>query len=157
MPIPLLSFLHRPGGIPDQESQGLASERRSQFPTNYYIADRLKTHLPRIKLRRVGPNTITDRDTLLKELGKIRKQGFAKSIGEKLEGGVAISTPVKGYVCPVSLTLLAPEYRFGHIILKYVQELKKSAVIISKRVMTFTQELKTQPNMKREKPTIERS
>ena len=118
--------------------------------------DELESLLPKRNLRRVGPNPITDRDVFLKELEKIRKQSYAKSIGEKLEGGVAISTPVRGYVCPVSLTLLAPEFRFGHLILQYVQELKKSAAIISRRVVAFTQELKARPNIKRGRPTIER-
>ena len=79
------------------------------------------------------------------------KQGYAKSIAEKLEGGVAISAPVRGYVCPVSLTILAPEFRFGHVILKYVPELKKSAAIISKRVKAFTEEVREHSKIERGK------
>jgi len=94
--------------------------------------------LGNINLRRIGPNTITDRGRLSKELEKIKKQGFAKSSGEKLEGGVAISAPVRGYICPVAMTLLGPEFRFGPQIMKYVKELKKSAAITSKRIAALS-------------------
>lgn len=117
----------------------------------------LERLLRNITLRKVAPHTITDKDVLLKELEKIRKQGYAKSIAEKLEGGIAISAPVRGYVCPVSLTILAPEFRFGHVILKYVQELKRSAAIISKRVQAFTEEEREHLNIMRGRPKKERS
>jgi hypothetical protein len=57
----------------------------------------------------------------------------------------------------VSLTLLAPEFRFGHVILKYVPELKRSAAIISKRVKAFTEEVREHSKIEREKPRKERS
>ncbi len=99
----------------------------------------LEILLSNIKLQRIGPNTITDKGRLVKELERIRKKGFAKSSGEKLKGGVAISAPIKGYICPVSMTILGPEFRFGSQIMKYVKELKKSAARISKRIASLSE------------------
>lgn len=92
----------------------------------------------RIKLKPVGPNTIIDKDVLFEELQRIKREGFAFSRGEGLEGAVAIAAPVKGYVCPISLSIMAPEFRFGKEILKYVDELKRSAGNIAEKLKVFS-------------------
>lgn len=97
----------------------------------------LEVLLLNIELRPIGPKTITDERKLMKELEKIRRDGYAVSLGEKLEGGRAISVPVKGYVCPVSLTILGPEFRFGSQYQRYIKELQKSAGIISRRIVSL--------------------
>ncbi len=48
-----------------------------------------------LPLKRLTPNTTTDRDKLLKELGQIRKQGFAVDNEEFFEGMVALAVPVR--------------------------------------------------------------
>jgi DNA-binding IclR family transcriptional regulator len=83
--------------------------------------------LKNIHLTPVGPNTITDRDRLLSELEKIRKQGYATSLEETLEGSTSISVPIRGYLCPVALSILGPQFRLGPKLLSYEKEMKTSA------------------------------
>lgn len=80
-----------------------------------------------IKLTPVGPNTITDRQTLLKELEKIRKQGYSISSGETLEGAISLSVPVKGYFCPVALSIFGPKFRLEPRIMGLKKEMEMSA------------------------------
>jgi IclR family acetate operon transcriptional repressor len=47
-------------------------------------------------LPRVGPATITDRDTLLRDLEGVRRRGHARSREEATEGGWAVASPVLG-------------------------------------------------------------
>ncbi len=99
----------------------------------------LELLLRNVDLRPIGPKTITDRSRLQKELGRIRREGHAVSLGEKLAGGRAISVPIKGYVCPVSMTILGPEFRFGARYRGYIRELKRSAAIISRRIRSLAE------------------
>ena len=65
-----------------------------------------------LRLEPVTPNTIIDKKTLLKELEKVRKQGYAISLGERIPGGASIAVPIKNYSYPVSMTILGPDNRF---------------------------------------------
>jgi len=85
-------------------------------------------------LASVGPNTITNRNELLAELERIRKQGYAVSAGETLEGSTSISVPVRGYLCPIALSILGPEFRLGPKLLGYEEKIKMSAKRISGRI-----------------------
>jgi DNA-binding IclR family transcriptional regulator len=89
-----------------------------------------------LRLDPVGPNTITDKKVLLEELKKVRKQGFATSFGERVAGSASISVPVRGYVCPVALSVLGPDNRFSlQIMMKILTEFKNSASRISKKLL----------------------
>ena len=66
-----------------------------------------------LRLDRIGPNTITDKKALLKEVEKIRKKGYATSFGERILGSASISVSVKHYICPVALSVLGPDNRFN--------------------------------------------
>ncbi|MFH1350514.1 MAG: IclR family transcriptional regulator, partial [Pseudomonadota bacterium] len=55
----------------------------------------LELLLNSIRLVPVGPHSITDKTVLLKELEKVREQGYAISFGERLPGGASISVPIK--------------------------------------------------------------
>lgn len=94
----------------------------------------LELFLNSIKLLPVGRKTVIKREMLFKELEKIRKQGYATSRGERLYGGVAISVPIKNYVCPVALTILGPQFRFGAKIIDSLHDLKLSAKRISEKL-----------------------
>jgi len=87
-----------------------------------------------IELTPVGPNTITDRKVLKKEISKVRKQGYAISSGETLEGAVSISVPIRGYYCPVALSIFGPKFRFEPHLMNCQQKMVKSAKIISKKI-----------------------
>jgi DNA-binding IclR family transcriptional regulator len=94
--------------------------------------DELQLLLNHLKLVRVGPNTITDRKILLKEVEKVRKQGYATSHHERLPDAASISVPIKGYPCPVALSVLGPESRFSQRAMSEVlKEMRTSAEGIS--------------------------
>jgi IclR family KDG regulon transcriptional repressor len=64
------------------------------------------------RFKPVGPNTITNKEALLDELRKVRSQGYATSFGERVPGSASISVPIRGYVCPVAMSVLGPDNRF---------------------------------------------
>jgi IclR family KDG regulon transcriptional repressor len=103
----------------------------------------LELLLNNIKLLPVGPKTIIEKKKLLKELEKIHKQGYATSHEERLYGGVAISVPIKNYVCPVALTILGPQFRFGAKMIDSLDDLKLSAKRISEKLYSIQR--KTEP------------
>lgn len=90
--------------------------------------------LENIKLLPVGPNTITDRKVLMKEIEKVRKQGYAISSGETLEGAISISVPIRGYFCPIALSIFGPKFRFAPKILSFKEKMEKSARRISRKL-----------------------
>jgi DNA-binding IclR family transcriptional regulator len=87
-----------------------------------------------MKLLPIGPRTIVDKKKLTREIEKIRMLGYATSHEERLVGGVAISVPIKHYVCPASLSILAPYFRFGAKMMNFLDELKLSATRISANI-----------------------
>lgn len=92
--------------------------------------------LESIHLSPIGPHTITDKGILLDELEKVRKQGYATSVGERLAGAAAISVPIKNYICPVSLSILGPENRLGpNKMIFFLKQMKKSATHISGKLI----------------------
>jgi DNA-binding IclR family transcriptional regulator len=102
--------------------------------------DELQLILKHLTLVRVGPNTITDKKVLLKELEKVRKQGYATSFRERLPEGASISVPIRGYVCPVALSVLGPGNRFSpKIMMEVLKEMKKSAAKVSAKLLAFKQ------------------
>lgn len=61
----------------------------------YLPPNELKEYLNKTELIRFTKNTITDKDTLRKELKMIRENEFAVSKGEQLDSLWAVSTPLK--------------------------------------------------------------
>jgi IclR family acetate operon transcriptional repressor len=91
--------------------------------------------LRNIKFAKVGPNTITDQEFLVEEITRARVQGYAVSFSERVPGSASISVPVKGYVCPVALSVLGPESRFRTtVMMEHLEEIKGSSVRISEKM-----------------------
>ena len=67
-----------------------------------------------MKLIPLTENTITDITKLLTELAKIKKQGYAISLGERTPGLGALSAPILNHrgVLLAALSLAMPEIRF---------------------------------------------
>lgn len=104
----------------------------------------LQILLQNIRLIPIGPNTITDKKILLKELEKVRKQGYALSFGERVPGSASISVPVKSYVCPVALSVLGPDNRFSlDKMMNVLKEMKRCASRISKKFIEANQKGKS--------------
>jgi IclR family KDG regulon transcriptional repressor len=90
--------------------------------------------LNKIELTGVGPNTITEKATLLKEVEKVKKQGFSTSHGEVISGAASISIPIKHYFCPVALSVIGPEERFSPNMMAVLKELKKCGLQIADKL-----------------------
>ena len=93
--------------------------------------------LRNIQLTRVGPHTITGRKTLQQELDKIKKQGYAISSGETLEGAISISVPLRGYICPVALSIFGPKFRLGPRIMDLKDKMETGAGRIFKKINRY--------------------
>jgi len=93
-----------------------------------------------LQLNPIGPHTITDKKILLKELEKVRKQGYSTSFGERIPGSASISVPIKNYICPVALSVLGPDNRFSlNMMMDVLKEMKKSSSRISKKLIETNQ------------------
>ena len=91
--------------------------------------------LRNIRYAKIGPNTITDQEFLMEEIGKARGQGYAVSFSERVPGSASVSVPVKGYACPVALSVLGPESRFRTtVMMDHLEEIKRSSARISEKL-----------------------
>jgi IclR family transcriptional regulator, KDG regulon repressor len=73
--------------------------------------DELKTALNHLKLEKLTGLTVSNNETLLARIQKIRKQGYAISSGERLPGAIGVAAPVRNYVLPLALLIIGPECR----------------------------------------------
>lgn len=81
------------------------------------IASELDTEQVRDLLEGAGmarhtPNTITDIDTFLSELEKVRRVGHAVEDGEHEVDGRCVAVPIRGVRLPAAISLSAPAARF---------------------------------------------
>jgi DNA-binding IclR family transcriptional regulator len=91
--------------------------------------------LRNIKYAKIGPNTITDQEVLTEEIRRVRIQGYAVSFSERVPGSASISVAVKGYACPVALSVLGPESRFdATVMMDHLKEIKGSSDRISQKL-----------------------
>ena len=91
--------------------------------------------LGQLNMVRIGPNTITDKRDLLKEIEKVGKQGYATSFRERLPEGASMSVPIKGYITPVALSVLGSYNRFSNkVMMDILKEMKRSATRITSRL-----------------------
>ncbi|WP_083939996.1 IclR family transcriptional regulator [Desulfoscipio gibsoniae] len=82
-------------------------------------------------------NNTTERGVLFQELQKIKKQGWASSFGERINGGTSLSAPIwdrHGKVV-ASLNVLGPSSRLNKdALMGYLEILKECAASISARL-----------------------
>lgn len=96
----------------------------------------LELLLRNIKFAKVGPHTITEREVMTEEIREARRQGHAVSFGERVPGSASISVPLRGYVCPVALSVLGPESRFPlTVMMGYLEEIRGASFRISEKLM----------------------
>lgn len=101
--------------------------------------------LERLTLVPIGPNTITDKQVLKREILKSRKKGYAISIGERVPGSASVSVPITGYVTPVAMSVLGPEYRFTK---RAMVEALDGMFAAAKRIERALSDLAHRPNKK---------
>jgi len=88
-------------------------------------------------LKRITDNTITDSKVLRVEIERIRQQGYALSMGERIVGAVAISAPILDYTGKMvaSLSIGYPEARHTEEKLQFcLQELLRGVGEISAKL-----------------------
>lgn len=87
------------------------------------------------KLISTTTNKIIDKEALVNEVKKIRKEGYAVTFGETIEGSAGISVPIENYICPVALGIIGPADRFRKKMMNSLKELKESADRISRKFL----------------------
>lgn len=94
--------------------------------------------LERMNLARFTPRTLTDREDLLRELRRIRTEGYALDRGERDEGVNCVAAPVRNadrrVVAAVSIS--GPTARMGEedMLARFVPQVKEAAEGISARL-----------------------
>jgi IclR family acetate operon transcriptional repressor len=111
------------GQVPSRHSMRMFTEvGRRVFPHCTGVGKALLSELPdaavRELLARTGmpaqtPHTITDPDTLLAELAKIRREGHAFDEGEQEVGVRCVAVPVAGALTPLGISVSGPAPRMS--------------------------------------------
>lgn len=102
----------------------------------YLEKDKLKEILPR-NLKKLTPNTITDKQQLMEVLSEMRENGYAVDYEETVQGLVCVAAPIMDYTGSVrySLSATVPAVRMTEDkINEYIEILKKAANEISCRI-----------------------
>jgi DNA-binding IclR family transcriptional regulator len=100
-----------------------------EFKTNYFKTTRIEP---------LTEQTIIDKDKLIKECNKIKKQGYAISLGERTPGLGSLSAPVFDYKGQIlaGLSLAIPEIRF-----KQEDHLSNCINILTRAAKSFSTEM----------------
>lgn len=94
----------------------------------------LKIILDNIELTPLTPNTIIDKRVLMARVDGIRQQGYSTTVQERLVGSAAIAVPIKNNACAAALVIVGPDNRFGSKMMDFLDEIRKRADIISKKL-----------------------
>jgi len=86
------------------------------------------------KLVSMRTNKIIDKEALVNELNRIKKEGYAIAFSESMVGSASMSVPIKNYVCPAALGICGPEVRFREKMMNSLKELRESADRISRKL-----------------------
>jgi len=100
----------------------------------------LKAALRNIRIKHVTDHSVTNRAELMSQVKTAREQGYSISSGERIEGGMCISVPIKGYSWPVALAIVGPVARFQPKADKYLKECLAKANRISNNLLEFFKE-----------------
>lgn len=90
-----------------------------------------------LELTEFGPNTITDKEVLRKEIKAIRRQKYSISFGETQVGTAGVTVPIKNYSWPAAMCILGPQFRF--VPKDTLEELKMSASRVSAKLLEIYQ------------------
>ena len=93
----------------------------------------LEKYLQKVKLKKFTPQTFANREDLLKELEKVRNQGYAIDFAEGLEGIHCVSSVIlDDYQYPVgAITIIAPAFRLPK---DRFQEIGKACINSASRI-----------------------
>jgi IclR family transcriptional regulator, KDG regulon repressor len=97
----------------------------------------LSDHLTGIKLDKITDTTIKSSDDLMKEIIKIRDNGYAISFGERVIGAFSVSAPIRNHLNEViaGLSLTIPMARVEKDKIDYyIDHVKETAALISNKL-----------------------
>ncbi len=97
-----------------------------------YDDQTLRKLFAHLDIPREAPNFMSDPELRMKEINEIRRRGFAINTGESRPDIAGISVPVKGYVCPVALSLFGLKFRYNP--LDALDDIRVAAERISERL-----------------------
>jgi IclR family transcriptional regulator, KDG regulon repressor len=95
----------------------------------------LENFLKHVRTEALASGSPADNVSPLEKILEIRKKGYAVSHGERIQGAICISAPVKNYFCPVALYTVGLEERLGPRVEMIIKELKASASWISEDII----------------------
>ncbi|MEU8135088.1 IclR family transcriptional regulator [Streptodolium elevatio] len=118
-----------PLGTPFPLHAGASSKAILAFLTE----DEIDAYLGQARLEVLTERTVTNAAALRKEIGLIRKRGYAASSGERQEGAAAVAAPVLDHDgCVIAVVSLAgPQFRFRQRASEYAQHVVDAANRVS--------------------------
>jgi DNA-binding IclR family transcriptional regulator len=100
----------------------------------------LKKAINNISFTRLTERTISNKEMLLEELKKDKKQGYAIGCSERAWGAMSISVPIKNYGIPAAIGILGLEDRMKPRAKEYVEALLKAAAHIEYDLSTISKD-----------------
>jgi IclR family KDG regulon transcriptional repressor len=76
----------------------------------------------------------SDNQELTRQLKRIKRQGYAVSIGERIKGGMCLASPINNYVLPAVISVIGLESRIKPKKTEFLNELVNSTSRISEMV-----------------------
>jgi DNA-binding IclR family transcriptional regulator len=100
----------------------------------------MKKAINSISFTRLTERSITNRDSLLEQMKKDKKNGYALGCSERAVGAMSISVPIKNYVIPVAIGILGMEDRMKPRSEEYINVLLKTAARIEANISLLSGE-----------------
>jgi DNA-binding IclR family transcriptional regulator len=134
----VLTVATRVGGRDPAYTSSMGKVLLSDLP-----GDKLKQILPRKKLKKLTPNTITEIPQLMKELAEIREQGFALDNEESFPGIRCVGAPIRNAAGKViaAISVTVPAQRMDdRRAQRLCRQVTNTARMISERVAASNME-----------------
>jgi DNA-binding IclR family transcriptional regulator len=105
--------------------------------------DELQASISHHGLPQITPRTITDRAVLERELGEVRRRGFALEQGEAVADVSCVAAPITapGPIVVAAISIAAPSYRFTHRREVYTQMIVRAGMFVSQRLARAEEEI----------------
>jgi IclR family transcriptional regulator, KDG regulon repressor len=107
----------------------------------------LEIALQNMDLEPMTSNTIIDQDQILKDIKRIRRQGYAISYGERIKGSMAIGVPISNYILPATLGIVGPESRIKPRKKEFTEYLKIASAQVAENLDRALQVMKNHPKV----------
>lgn len=137
--------------VPSQHDLRVTQERSACGPINAGASGKVllsqlnekKLHIAigNIGAAKATDLNVTNPELLLAQVREIGHQGYAVSYGERIDGAMCISVPIKNYSLPVALSIVGPENRLQPKTKEAIAQMVISAGRISESVTSIFKKL----------------